>query len=374
MPGPSAATPSVSGDRVFVPSFDEQTHELLALGLDRATGKILWSHAVGFGVESRNVGRENNLAESSPVSDGDRVVFLYGSGDLVAFDYNGKLLWQSNLQEDYGAFRMNFGYASSPLLFQGRLFVQVTHRSDSYVLAIDPGTGKTLWEIDRPTDARAESQEAYTTPHPRDLGDGYEVLVLAGDMLTAYNPATGRENWRWAAFNPRKRENFRIISSPVSAEGMVFVTAPQMNPLYALSIVEGKPEVRWTFGGATSDVATPAYHTGKLYALAGRRSTITCLRADTGGVVWQGRLDGASYLRASPTVADGKVFLIGAEGRVFVLSAGEKFEIISQFDMGEYPCRSTIVAAGDRLYLRTGVNLYCIGRGSALQRDVALGP
>src|SRR5438477_5607950 len=148
MPGPSAATPIVWGDHVFISSGDQQKKSIWALCLDRQTGKTLWEHEVGPGYSQD---RQSNYASPSPVTDGKLVFFFYGSGELAAFDFAGKQIWARNIQKDYGQFAFNWTFSSSPLLFQNKLYLQVLQRNvpvnghgrvdgpnDSYLLAMAP--------------------------------------------------------------------------------------------------------------------------------------------------------------------------------------------------------------------------------------------
>jgi hypothetical protein len=176
LPGPSAATPAVWGDRVFLSSTDLQNRSLVALCLDRLTGNIVWQHKISDGLRRDD---RSTYSAPSPVTDGQRVFFFYSNGELAAFDFAGLKLWSRNLQTDYGAFAFLWTFSSTPVLFQDRLYLQVLQRdvpaggrgrtdgpNDSYLLAMDPATGKTLWRVVRPSEAVAESREAFTTPVP----------------------------------------------------------------------------------------------------------------------------------------------------------------------------------------------------------------
>ena len=111
---------------------------------------------------------KQNMSSPSPVTDGKNVWVMTGTGVLKAFDFAGNELWARNIQNDYGRFGLNWGYASSPLLYEDSLYVQVLHgmrtRDPSYLLRIDKKTGKTLWRIERRTPARFESPDSYSTP------------------------------------------------------------------------------------------------------------------------------------------------------------------------------------------------------------------
>ena len=205
LPGPSGATPVVWGDSVFVTSPDKQKN-LLLLCLDRKDGKVRWQKQVATGDITKGRG---NMASPSPITDGKLVYTFFGTGDFAALDFDGNIKWQRNLGADYGRFAIMWLYGSSPLLFDGKLYVQVLQRApappdypglaggdparESYLLALDPATGKTLWKHVRPTTAKMESLESYSTPIPTTGADGKaQILVYAGrcfkDQIKQHHP------------------------------------------------------------------------------------------------------------------------------------------------------------------------------------------
>jgi len=374
MPGPSGATPAVWGDRVFVSSVDSKTGDLLAIALDARTGKILWQKITG---KDRKVMR-NNMASPSPIADGKRVYFYYGTQGLFAFDPAGKPLWSRDLEKDHGHNADMFGYSSSPLLYKGRLYVIAIRnerqdrygkapaaKTDSYLLAIDPKTGKDLWLQARPTDARDEAQEAYSTAIPYEVAGRSEVLVYGADYLTGHDAATGAELWRWGGYNPRHINHWRIIASPVVGGDLVFVCGPKYEHLFAVRPdargALGEEKVAWTFDKRISDASTPLCYQDRLYVLDDNRRLLTCFEPKTGAQKWQLQISGETVIRASLTGADGKVYCIDEAGEVVVLAAGDEPKILHRTKMGgEERCRSSIVAAGGRLFIRTTDTLYCI--------------
>ena len=210
LPGISAATPIVHGNHVFVSSANEADDSLHAMALDRRTGKILWSHKVGstYRRDSRNA-----FAAPSPVTDGKLVCFHYGNGEVVAYDFGGKKAWGRNLQDVHGEFSIQWTPASSPLLYAGKLYFQVLQRdiqvefrgnyygkkddNKSYLLAVDPKTGKDLWKVIRPSKAVKESREAFSTPYPMIHNGREEIVLVGGDAITGHDPSSGKELWRW---------------------------------------------------------------------------------------------------------------------------------------------------------------------------------
>jgi outer membrane protein assembly factor BamB len=381
MPGISGATPIIWGDHIFVSSPDAEKN-LLLLCLNRKDGKVLWQKTVAPG--DRTKGR-SNMASPSPVTDGKRVIVIFGTGDLVAYDFSGKELWARNLTKDYGRFAYNFLYGSSPLLYEGKLFIQVLNRrpdpeypnkasdgkpmGESYLLCLDPETGKSLWRQLRPNVARQESQEAYSSPIPKSLGNGKsEILVMGGDCTTAHDAATGEELWRCGGLNSRSDSSFRVVPSPVVAEGMIIACAPKREPVFGIrdggkGVVTDK-NIAWSFTEYTSDCVTPAYYDKKLFVLDGDKQMITCLDPLTGVKKWQGSLGTREIFRASPTAADGKIYCITENGTVVVVSTGDEFKILATIPMGGEPTRSAIAISEGQLFIRTAENLYCVGKTS----------
>ncbi|MBN1421223.1 MAG: PQQ-like beta-propeller repeat protein [Planctomycetes bacterium] len=378
MPGSSGATPIVWGDRVFISSADEKTGDLLAIGIRVADGKEIWRHAVAKDRRFPN----NNMASPSPATDGRSVVFLYGTGDLAAFDLDGRRLWARNVEPDRPGFSIQFGYSSSPLLHGGRLYVQVLQHEDpkrwrsapvdrpgpldSYLLGIDPATGEDLWKQIRRTDAADESKEAYSTPIPWSRDGRDEILIFGGDGVTAHDPATGAEVWRWIGLNPRKQTVWRTVPSALAGEGLVFLSSAKHNPHF-FAVRPGKgtlgaDHVAWKIEEPTPDASTPLLYRGRLYILQDDRKIVSCREPKTGREIWNEALGGRSVIRASLTGADGKIYAMDQGGTVYVLAAGDSFRLLHRIDMGKDPSRSTIVAAAGRLFIRTAEKLHCIAK------------
>jgi outer membrane protein assembly factor BamB len=378
LPGQSGATPVVWGNSIFVSSPDAQKN-LLLLCIDRRDGKGRWQKQVAVG--NRQQGN-NNMASPSPVTDGRRVYVIFGTGDLTAFDFSGQELWTRNLAKEYGRFANMWQYGASPLLFKGRLYIQVLQRNppppdythaiddkperESFILCLDPKTGKNIWRHVRPTDAIGESKEAYTTPIPYEGKNGSEIIVLGGDYVTAHDATTGDELWRCGGLNSKKNIWWRTVTSPVAADGFIYVSAPKREPL--LAVKDGgaglvtDTHIAWKLTEYSTDVCTPLYYQNKLFVLDGDRQMMTCLNPKTGEKIWQGNLGLREIIRASPTGADGKIYCISEKGNVVILDAVNEFKILATIPMSGEPCRSSIVASGGQLFIRTAENLYCIGK------------
>jgi outer membrane protein assembly factor BamB len=377
LPGHSSATPVIAGGKVFVSSTEKDGDSLLALCFDAGSGEELWRRKLG--ASSRQVPR-NNMATSSPVTDGKRVYFMYGSGELVGLDNKGKNLWSRNLDSEYGNISMKYGYSSSPLLHDNKLYILMqrrnrTYRSpdssnlDAFMLALDADTGKDIWKQPRETDAQDESLDSYSSPLLYNSGERDEILVIGADYVTANDPATGKELWRYG-YAGEKSTRWRNISSPGFGPELIYGIRPRGGTgLFALTSGGqgnlGDDYVAWEFDGPTPDVCTPLYYKGNLYVLDGKSGgIITCLDAGTGRQKWQGKLGSRTPAwRASLTAADNKLYCISEAAEAVVLAAGgDEFKILSRIDMGDKPVQASIAIADSRLFVRTANMLYCIAR------------
>ncbi len=378
LPGPGAATPIICNGKIFLTSTDNQSKDLLALCLDEKDGRELWRKKLG---DSREDWPRNNMASPSAAADGKHVYFLFGSGDLAGLDYAGNILWQRNIEQEYGNLAHMFGYSSSPFLYQDTVYILVLRKTtpyrdpqsdkplNSFLLALDKMTGKELWLHQRDTDAKEESLETYSTPIVHTVNGKDEIIIFGGDHLTGHDPQTGQEIWRYGYSADRKRIDWRTIPSPVTGAGLIFASRPKNNGLFALKTgltgTVTDEAVAWQFEKFNPDCSTPLYYDGLLYVLdcIKNDNPLTCFIPTTGQQKWQGRLEAKQPYRASLTASDGKIYCLDEGGQAIVLAAGPaEFKVISRIEMGEGPIQSSIAIANQRLYLRTAQNLYCIGK------------
>ena len=370
LPGPSHATPIVWDDSVFVNTPDADAN-LLLMCLDRHSGAVRWQKQVAVG--NRVAGR-NNMASPSPVTDGNTVWTMFGTGNLAAFDFSGKQLWARSLTKEYGRFILNWIYGSSPLLYKGRLYVEVLRRvpGDSFLLCLDPQTGSNIWRQVRPTDAIQESQEAYSTPMPSECAGRTEIVVVGGDYVTGHDAETGEELWRGGGLrNFGHGPDSRLVPSPVVADGLVFVCGAKRNPFLAFhdcgtgDITSGG--LAWSYSDYSTDCVTPLLYQDKLFMLDGDKQMMVCFEPKTGKVNWRQRLGVHEIFRASPTGADGRIYCFSEYATAVVLSAADG-QILSTIKMNEGDqtdeglSHGTIAAAQGCLFIRTPAHLYCIAK------------
>ena len=361
LPERSGATPIIWGETIFLNIAEGDVLSLWAV--NRKDGRVLWKRPLGSGNIRLN---KQNMSSPSPVTDGGNVYVMTGTGILKGFDFAGKELWTRDIQSDYGKFGLNWGYASSPLLYDDALFIQVLHgmktQDPSYLLRINKRTGKTVWRVERPTPAIQESPDSYTTPTlVRHLAD-VEIVVTGGDCMTGHDPATGKELWRANGFNPDNDPFHRIIASPVVADEVIYAPT-KVRPLMAFR-AGGRGDIShshllWSFQNGP-DVPSPVSD-GKYFYSINDKGIAWCLDAKTGKEIWgPQRLKPAIY-SASPVLAEGRIYIVNEEGLTTVLRAGPTFEILAENPLNDYTLSSPAIS-NNHIFIRTAKYLYCIGK------------
>lgn len=361
LPGVSGSTPIVWRERVFLNVAEGD--DLYLWCIDRTKGVLAWKKLLGSGNVKM---RKHNMSSPSPVTDGKSVYVMTGTGVLKGFDFRGKELWGRDLQREYGAFGLNWGYASSPLLTDDALYIQVLHgmRTDdpSYVMRLDKATGKTIWKVDRPTNAITESPDSYTTPALVRHGKTAELVVTGGDCVTGHDLASGKELWRANGLNPDNNPSYRIVASPVVFNEIIYAPT-RVRPLLALK-AGGRGDVTtshllWSTRNGP-DVPTPVTD-GQYFYVVNDRGIMWCLDAKTGAEVYaEKRLKPATY-SGSPVLADGKIYVTNEDGLTSVVRAGPKFEVLAENALNDYSLSSPAISDG-QIFIRTSQNLYCIGK------------
>ena len=375
LPGAGSATPVIADGQVYISSTDKNSDDLLAFCFVADTGDELWRKKIG---ESGRNAPRNNLAAPSPVTNGRHVFFMFGSGDLAGLDNKGNILWSRNIEKEYGNISQKYGYSSSPLLYDNKLYILIQRRHtayrtprgtglDSFILAIDAATGNNIWKQPRTTNAKDETLDSYSSPILYQSPKRLEILVIGASTVTSNALISGVELWRYEY--PEKRIGIdRNISSPVTGDGLIFAVPPRgsLGLLAIKSDGQGKlndDNIAWKFNGPSPDCSTPLYYKGNIYILADRtKGILTCLDARTGRQKWQGKLGGSSPWWASVTAGDDKLYCISEAAEAVVLAAGdERFRILSRIDMQDKPVQASIAIADGHLFIHTAKKLFCIG-------------
>lgn len=342
-PSRTGSTPIIWADTIFLNvATSEFSGNLELWAVDRTTQAVAWKKPLGSG---NRAAQKQNMSTPSPVTDGRMVWAMTGTGIVKGFDFAGTEKWTRDIPKDYGRFGLGFGYASSPLLVDGDLIVQVLHglntNDPSYVLRLDGATGATKWKVERPTNAQMESPDAYTTPTLVRRGGATAIVITGGDVATGHDPATGKEIWRVEGLNPQNAPNYRLVASPVVFQGIV-VMPTRVQPMLAIEFPSDTvrtPKPLWSFDQGP-DVPTPVTDGSLLYVVRDIGAAIA-LDLKTGKVVYgPQRLPSGAY-SASPVLADGHIYVTNEDGLTSVYKAGPKFELVARNALNDY-CLSSI--------------------------------
>jgi outer membrane protein assembly factor BamB len=322
----------------------------LVEAFDRGSGRRLWQYRLDAATPMPVVHDKHNMASPSPVTDGTYVYAWFSTGQLVALDMDGRLVWQRHLGRENGPFDINWGHSSSPTLFDGSLILLCDHEPASYLLAVDARTGRDRWKVDR-----GRGRQSYSTPFVVTTPTGPELIVNSSQRVDGYDPRTGAFLWHVGGANQFP------IPAPTSADGVVFLSRGYRSGPY----MAVRPGGRGDVGGSHVIWQTPTgapyisslVHDGGLIYMASDVGGVTVLDASTGQRIWQQRVNG--IFSASPVAGDGKVYFASETGEVIVIRSGRQPEILARNDVGERLIASPAVSDG-HLFLRSDDKLIAV--------------
>lgn len=355
LPGAGNSSPVVWKDRVFLTASAGREHgKLIVACYDRDSGKQAWESSFFASPAPAPFGMfppERGHAAPSPATDGKVLVALFGSGDLVGLGLDGGLLWFRSLAAEYGEFRNEYGVSSSPVIDGGTAFVQIDHDAESYLLAVDAATGKTLWRT-----KREHARRGWATPLVIKIGERRQVICLGTGKATGYDAASGKEAWSLGGLE-------RLCSvTPLVKDGRLYATSGPRGEVLCIDLSpasKGKtPEVLWRSKRVGPFIPSPVL-VGDLLVVPDDQGFLTGLDAKTGEDRWRKRAGGRA--RPSPVVAGTTVYLTGLDGTTLVYEAGKEFEAVGKNKLGEEVAASPALAHG-RVFLRGEKHLWCLGK------------
>jgi outer membrane protein assembly factor BamB len=318
---------------------------------DRASGKSLWTYERAAEGDLPVVHEKHNLATASPTTDGERIYAWFGTGQIVALDMNGKLVWERNLGKEFGPFDINHGHGSSPVVYKDSVILQSYHPSASYLLSVDARTGRTRWKVDR-----EEGTVSYSTPRVVEAAGGPELIVNSSLGLSAHNVSNGELLWHIEEAN-----RFPI---PVSVfhDGIIYASRGYRSGPYMAIRPGGRGNIAdshvvWRVATGAPYVSSLVYYEGLIY-MVGDVGVLAVIDAETGERIYQERIGGV--YSASPVAGDGKIYLFSEGGETVVLEAGRNPRILSRNRLSARQLGSPAVSGG-RLFIRSDDALFAIG-------------
>jgi len=334
----------------------------MVYAVDWKTGKIVWEREVHRGVPASSHHLKNTYASETPVTDGERVYAYFGNLGLFVFDMEGKPVWS----QAWGPFRTRYGWgtASSPVLYQDRIYVVNDNDEKSFLAVLDKRTGKQIWRVER------DEASNWSTPYIWEDDKRTEIITSGTRKIRAYD-LDGKVQWELGGMSSI------VIPTPFSQHGLLFLASgyvgDQVRPVYAvktgargdISLKEGETSneyIAWYQRQAGPYNPSPLVYGDYYYTLLDR-GIFTCHEARTGREIYgKQRIDPeASAFTASPWAANGKIFALSEDGDTFVIQAGTEFKVLGKNALDEM-CMATPAIARGSLIIRTATKLYRIGR------------
>jgi outer membrane protein assembly factor BamB len=351
VPGRGYGSPCLWGDRIFLPTADEEAQVQYLLCYDRRTGRKRWQteiHRQGF----VRINPKNSHASSTPACDGQLVFMPFVNHDaiwLTALDLDGKIVWQKRL----GDFQSMHGFAASPLVYRSLVIVAADNLKNSFLAAVHRRTGELIWKSDRPS-YRLGTYASPTVGHVA----GRDQLLHHGPMkVFSYDPLTGKE--LWTCDGPSES-----ASSTMSLAGDLVYSSvgfPRRNMLCIRADGNGDvtgSHVAWSKKNKMAYVPSLLLSDRLLYMVEDA-GNVTCFEADTGTEVWTAKLE--RQFSSSPVLAGGHVYAVNEDGVCFLFKPGRQFEVVAKNDLADGGFATPVICGG-RIYLRTFHHLYCLGQ------------
>ena len=387
IPGLAHSSPVVWGDQIFVTtaisqdpkatfkpglygdgdaSDDRSRQRWMIYAIDKRTGRISWERVAHEGEPLNKRHIKSTYASATPATDGRLVVAWFGSQGVYAYDVSGNLRWKVDLgRVDMGAYDIptyEWGPASSPIIWEGLVILQCDTQADSFIVALEAETGRTVWRTER------DELPSWGTPTIVTTPEGPELVTNGSNFVRAYDPRTGKERWRLGGSS-------KITApTPIAAGGLIVVAsgrAPE-RPLFVvragaqgdITPAQGATTsggVVWSRTGRGPYMPTPLIYKGLLYVL-GNNGVFDAYVLKTGDEVYRQRMPHlGSGFSASPVAADGKIYAVSEDGEVIVTAAGLEFRHLATNSMGEALMATPALSDGV-MFLRSARSLFAIGK------------
>ena len=349
---------------------DDSPYSWRIYALDKGSGKILWERVAHQGVPKTARHVMASQANSTPATDGQRLVAFFGSEGLYCYTIDGTLLWKRDLGPLSSGRYLDASYewntASSPIIYKDLVILQADLVEHSYIAAFDIKTGRDRWRTSR------DEQPSWPTPLLYEGPPRHELVTAAARFARGYDPDTGQELWRLG------KHSALPTPTPVAGHGLIFITSgggTTVQPIYAIrpggsgdiTLKDGETSsdrVVWSEHRGGSYIPTPIVY-GDLLYVCGNTGVLTAYEAESGRRIYQQRLaqGGGGTYSASPVAADGNLYIASEDGDVIVIKAGRQFERLAVNPMGEVIMATPAIARG-LLVFRMQHHVIAVGKAT----------
>jgi len=386
IPGLGLSCPVIWNDRIFVttalsesdqggfrtgiygdiePVSDSSVHRWIVYCIDRNKGEVLWENTAHTGIPMVKRHPKSTHANTSVATDGNFIVAFFGSEGLYCYDFNGNLAWK----KDFGLIRSAWNvyesaeweFSSSPVIYDGKVVIQVDALNTSFVAALNLKDGKILWKQER------DEIPGWCTPNVY-MHEGNPRLVVNGFRHRgAYDLDTGEEIWNMSGggdipiptpvvwnnlifFNSAHGRNRPLMAIEASAAGSIpYPKNDSVLPQY----------VRWFNNRQGPYMSSVLVYQDLLYAMRWN-GNLSCQDPETGELFYSETVEPGSFI-ASPVASDGKIYLVQEEGDVYVVRAGRTYELIGKSSIGGISLVTPGIA-NDMIIFRTENELIAVSK------------
>jgi outer membrane protein assembly factor BamB len=386
VPGLGLSSPVIWGEKLFIttavsksdnkglkpglygnvePVNDSSVHDWRVLCYDKTNGKLLWDKTSYTGVPAVKRHPKSTHANTSVATDGNFVVAFFGSEGLYCYDMNGNLKWKKN----FGLLRSSFfimpdaewEFASSPIIYNGKVIIQCDVLENSFIAAFDVKTGNELWRTKR------DDYPTWSTPNIYLNGNKAAIVVNGYKHMGAYDLETGTELWKMAGGGDIP------IPTPVIGSNMIYLNGAhgKSSPVLGISksatgdiTLQGKDTansyVKWSRLRGGSYMHTLLLYRDRLYNM-GWNGMLQCLDPVKGTEIYSGKIGKSKSFVASPVASDGKIYIVDEEGTVFILQDGTEFKILAEIPLKDNCLTAPSITDG-MIYFRTQKWLFAVGK------------
>jgi outer membrane protein assembly factor BamB len=334
-------SPVIWDDKIFISGSDKQSREVYCY--NRVDGKLLWTgkadNIPGSPANPPKVTEDTGLSASTLATDGQNVYAIFATGDVIAFDMDGKRAWAKHL----GVPDNHYGHSSSLIFWDGKLFIQFDTNKGGKLIALKTGTGEEAWQTTR------SSKISWASPVLAQVDGKYQIILTADPIVAGYDVKTGAELWQVKCMMGE-------VGPSVGFSDGIVVAANEYATMVAIDVKT--KETIWENDEYLPEASSILAHNG-LVIVATSYGVMACYDLKSGEMYWEH--DVGKTLYSSPMFADGKLFMMDNDGVMRVYEFAKEMKLISENKLGE-KAGTTPAFADGKIYIRGDKNLYCIGK------------
>lgn len=334
---------------------DSTVHEFKVYCLDKNTGKIIWERVAHKGIPKSKRHTKASQTNCTPATNGKYLVVHFGSEGLYCYDLKGNLIWKKEMgllaPGPYSDPGVEWGYASSPVIFKDKIIVQCDIPKTPYITVLDLATGNEIWKT-----SRGDEVSTWCTPAIYSNNGIKQVIANGYTHMCGYEFETGKEIWKLRnggdapAPTPIIANDLIYLNSAHGKFSPIFAVRPNATGDITLAPDSTKSKyIAWSEKRGGAYMQTPLIYRGYLYNI-NVNGQLTCFDALTGEVKYKESLNEA--FTASGIAADGKLYFSSEDGNVYVVKAGPAFQLLAKNDLKDI-CMATPAISGNILFFRT---------------------